>query len=309
MTTIHRPDPEFVGNLERELRSTIRRQGQFDYGSSARAGGVRKFWWTTALVALSALCLGSAATLAVTNRLRAQTADLIIARSHAHLEFAEARLKLVREEFQETESRAAAGVLTSEEVDSMRQELLQVEADAAARALDVEEARITGCDPDNALSAPIVRGRDFVTERLELEQTLHLEKVTWIDKQLSRPGLDSDESSMAAQAQDAARAALATVEQRLALRQDYLSGVRTARQLELAEMRASVEPQRELATRRVQELQRQLDRFHALFEADLVSRSEVRSMEMQFRAAVWHRDLAGLEMQILERKLAVPSDP
>ena len=35
MNTIHRPDPEFVGNLERELRSTIRRQGRFDNGQSS----------------------------------------------------------------------------------------------------------------------------------------------------------------------------------------------------------------------------------------------------------------------------------
>jgi len=308
MNTTHRPDPDFVDNLERELRSTARRQGRFNNGPSARAVGIRKLRWTTGLVALAAMCVGSAATFAVTYRLRGQTADLIIARSEARLEFADARLELFREELQETEARAAAGVLTPREVDSMRLEFAQVEADAAARALDVEEARITGRDPDNSLSAPILRGRDFVTERLELERAVLLQRVSLIDKQVAAHGSDLNESSMMAREQEAARAALSIIEERLALRQNYLSGARTARQVELAQMRFSVEPQREMAARRVNELQRQLDRVHTLVENGMATRSEARAVEMEFRAAVLQRDLAELEMQILERKLAEPSD-
>jgi len=309
MNTSHRPNPEFVDSLERELRLTIRRQGRFDNGPPARAVGIQKLRWTTALVALAALCLGSAATLAVTNRLRSRTADLIIARSRAHLEFANARLELFREKSRKTESRAVSGLLAPAEVDSMRFEFAQVEADAAARALDVEEVQISGRDPDNALSAPLLRGRDFVTERLELQRSVLLERVALIDKQASGREPDAQESSEAAPAQEAARAALATVERHLALRQDFLSGACTARRVELAGMQVSLEPQRESAARRVQELQEQLDRFHALFEAGLVSRSEVRAIEMQFRAAVWQCDSAELEIKIIDRKLADPSQP
>ncbi len=312
MTTTHRPDPEFVGNLERELRSTIRRQGRFDNGPSPRAKVILRLRWTTGVLALIAMCIGSAGTFAVTQRLRAQTADLIIARAQAHLEFANARRELFLEALQETESRAAAGVLTSREVDSMRLEFAQVEVAAAARALDVDEARISGHDPDNSLSAPLVRGRDFVTERLVLHQALLRERVSAIDKQVSADGMDLNEFSTLVREltgkQDAVRATLSIVEQRLAFRQDYLSGARTARQVELADMQSSVEPQREKATRRVDELQPQLDRVHALFEAGLVARSEVRAVEMEFRAARLQVDLAELEMQILEGKLADPAD-
>ena len=304
MSTIHQPDPEFVGNLERELRAAIRRQERFHNGPSARSAVIRKLRWTTVLVALAAMCVGSAATFAVTHRLRAQMADLIIAKAEARLEFANARLKLFGEEVQETESRAAAGLITPRELDDMRLQLAHVEADAAARALDVEEARTTGRDPDNSLSAPILRGRDFVTERLKLERALALERVSRIDKEASREGLDSDQAAMIAREQEAVRAALSAVEKRLALRQDYLSGARTAREVELADMQFSVGSQREMAGERVQELQQELDRARALFEAGLVSRAEVRAVEMQFRAAALQRDLAELDMQILEEKLA-----
>lgn len=303
MNTIHRPDPEFVGNLERELRLTIRRQGRFNNGPSARAMVIRKFRWTTSLVALAAMCIGSAATFAVTHRLRAQTADLIIARSEAHLEFANARLELFIEELQETESRAAAGLIAPEQLDDMRLELSHVKADAAARALDVEETRITGRDPDNSLSAPTLRGRDFVTERLELERAVRLERVSWVDKHASTPGPNLDQASAVARQQEAVRAAVSIVDQRLALRQDYLSGARTARQVELADMQFSVGSQREMAKRRVTELQQELDRVNALVEKGMATRSEARPVEMAFRAAVLQLKLAELEMQILEEKV------
>jgi uncharacterized protein YnzC (UPF0291/DUF896 family) len=308
MNTIHRPDPEFVGNLERELRSTIRRQRRFDNGQSANATLIRKLRWTTGLIALAAMCIGSAATFAVTQRLRAQTADLIIAKTEAHLEFANARLELFLEELQETESRAASGVVAPEQLDDMRLELARVEAEAAARALDVEEARITGRDPDNSLSAPILRGRDFVTERLELERAVRLKRVSWIDKLASSPGMDPEQATAIAQEQKAVRATVSIIEERLALRQDYLSGARTARQVELAHMQFSVESQREMAERRVNEVQQHLDRINALVEDGMATRSEARPVEMAFRAAVLQLDLAELEMQILESKLAERSD-
>jgi hypothetical protein len=308
MNTIHRPDPEFVGNLESELRSTIRRQELFHNGQSASAIVIRKLRWTTGLVALAAMCVGSAATFAVTHRLRAQTADLIIARSEAHLEFANARLDFFLEEVHRIESLAADGLLTPGEVDSMRLELAQVEADAAARVLDVEEVRITGLDPDNSLSAPILRGRDFVTERLELERAVLLQRVSLIDKEASRTGLGLTGSPEMAREHEAARAALSIVDERVALRQDYLAGARTARQVELAHIQFSVERQRELATQRVNELQQELDRMHTLVEEGMATRSEARPVEMEFRAAVLQLDLAELEMQILERKLAERSE-
>ena len=299
MNTIHRPDPEFVGNLERELRLTVRRQGRFANGLSAPVMVMRKLRWTTGLVALAAMCIGSAATFAVTHRLRAQTADLIIARAEAHLEFASARLELFGEELQETESRAAAGLIEPEHLDQMQLELAHVEAEAAARALDVQEARI---------SAPTWRGRDFVSVRLELQRALLVARAAILDKRASKYASDSHQSSTIAREQEATRAALASMDGRLVLRQDYLSGARTARQVELAQMRWSIEPQREMSTRRVNELQQQLDRMRALVEAGLASRAEARAVEMAFRAAVLQLDLAELEMQILERKLTDPSD-
>jgi hypothetical protein len=272
------------------------------------AVGILKSRWITGLVALVAMGIGSAATFAVTHRLRSQTADLIIARSEARLEFAKARLAFFLEEFREAESRASAGLISSGELEDVRLELVQLETDAAVRALDVEEARITGRDPDNALSAPVLRGRDYVTERLELERKLLLARAARIEQRASRHGTDQVESAAWAREQAAARFALSVVERRLALRQEFLSGTRTARQVELEDMRFSAEAQRELAMVRVNELQRQVDRNRTLVEAGLASRSEVRATEVAFRAALLEVELAELELQILESKLAEMDD-
>jgi hypothetical protein len=308
MNTIHQADPEFIGNLERELRSTMRRQEQFRNGRSPRANVLRQLRWTTILVAVAAMCIGSAATYAVANRFRAQTAELIIARAEAQLEFANARRELFLEEMHETEARAAEGLIEPEQLDQMQLELTHVETEAAARALDVEEARITGRDPDNSLSAPLLRGRDFVTERLELQRDVLVARAEVVGRQAAKYASDPHQSAEIAQEQDRIQAMLTSLDARLALRQEYLAGTRTAREIELAQMQSSVEPQRQIAARRVEEAQRQLDRIHQLVEAGLATRSEERAVEMEFRAAKLQRDLAELELQILEQKLADPSE-
>ncbi len=306
MTLHHQPDPEFVGHLERELQSTIRRQCQFENGRPERMNGGRRLRWTTVFVALAAMGIGSAATFAVTQRLAARTAHLIIARSEAILEFANARKEMFLEELREREGLVADGMLTSQEVDAMRLEHAQVKADASARALDVEESRITGRDPDNSLSAPLFGGRDFVTERLELERAVLAQRAAMVEKLASRPGLFQQEVSAMAMEQEAVRAAVAVVDERIALRQDYIDGTRTARQIELADLQFSVGRQRETAELRVAEVQKHLDRMRTLVEGGLASRSEARQVEIEYRAVVLQRDLAVLEMQILEEKLAGP---
>ena len=110
MTGTYTPDPEFVNHLEWELESVMRRRVPVNGTSSAtwfarslRGGrtGMRQARRTTALVALVAMCLGGAVTFAVTQRLPAPMADLIIAKMEAQLEFADARRGLIREELLE----------------------------------------------------------------------------------------------------------------------------------------------------------------------------------------------------------------
>ena len=89
----------------------------------------------------------------------------------------------------------------------------------------------------------------------------------------------------------------------MGLRAEYLSGERPAIEVERVDMQSSAESQRESATRRVDEVQQHWDRIRALLEDGLVTRSEARAVEMEFRAAVLQRELSELEMQILQKKL------
>ena len=130
----------------------------------------------------------------------------------------------------------------------------------ATRQLDLEETQITGREPDNALAAPTCRGRDFVTERLDLELSRHLGRVPLLEKQAARPGLTEQERLAINQELDAVHAAVRRIDDRLALRQDYLSGARTARQVELADMQASVQAQRDMAVKRLKVVEKEFDR-------------------------------------------------
>jgi len=297
------PDPEFVGNLERELRSTLRRQSRFDDGKAARRGADRGLYWKTGVFALVAMCLGSAGTFAVTSRMRARTAELIVARAEAQSEFAEALLGLYSEDVQEAEARFAAGVVTVDEVESIRLERSHLESNAARLALDVEETRISGREPDNALSAPVLRSRDFVSERMELQRGMIQAQLSFMENQASARGADSNDATSLTLQCESARTALSVIERRLALRREFVAGERTAREVVFAEMKVSSEPQQALAVKQAEELEGHLKRMQALFDQGMVTRSEVRDAEVAYRGAQLQVKLAELEMQIIEARL------
>ncbi len=303
------PDREFVSRLEWELESTMRRQGSLN-GTSGAMRSVRRRLGTTLALVVASMLAGGAGTHAVTHRVDKEAAALYVARGEALVEIAQTRLDHFAREMAATQARVAEGIVTQREARGMEAEYSHAESEATFRELGLAETLITGKEPNDALSAPLVDGRDFVTERLAvLRRPLQMRLDFAADQALRQKQLV--DSGLATAEETAGFAAhIGNMEQelvghdkRIALRASFLSEELTAAAVELQGMRFAAVTARDTALRQVELLAQHHARLTALSQQGAVSDSELRGIQAELRASEAHVDLAELELRILDDKL------
>jgi multidrug resistance efflux pump len=131
----------------------------------------------------------------------------------------------------DVERRVRVGVEPEDALLPARIALHEAESRMRTLRLEEEEVRATGREPDDELSAPLVGGRDFVTERLDLQRGRARERLARADREwtriqgLVRTGIVSaEEADPAELALEQARQALRLVETELDARRAFLGG-------------------------------------------------------------------------------------
>ena len=133
----------------------------------------------------------------------------------------------------------------------LRAKVSEGEAELRSIELDVEEIRATGREPMHSMSAPLVSGRDFVSERWRVEMTVPAAALarerTRADAVRGRVqvGLAKPSEVEAATAQIAElEAAVEAFDQKLAIRQAFLKAGLTATGADLRGLQAENESRR-----------------------------------------------------------------
>ena len=303
------PDPEFVNHLEWELRSTMRRQGSLKGTSSAGRLVMPRLGTTLALVVLSML-VGGAGTYAAIQSTEGQAAALYIARGEALLEIAQTHLEHFARDLAKTQTLVQRGMVTQRESRRVEARFLQARSETEIRKLELAETLITSKEPNDALSAPLVGGRDFVTERMAAQRgPMQLRLELAIDQarrnqELIDAGVASARELKSAQTEGlTAEEELAGLDNRTALRTAFLAGELSAADVELRGMRFAAVAAREMALRQVEVLVGQYKRFTLLSERGAVSSSELRAVETDLRTVEARVELADLELGILDQKI------
>lgn len=314
MNEQHTPDPEFVNQLEWELKSTMRRQGTLN-GTSGAARRVRPRWATTAALVVVSMFIGGAGTHAITRGTDAQAAALYIARGEALLEIARVQFEHVAQELARMQALAQQNAVTERELGHFEAQHLHAESEFTIRELELAETLITGKQPNDALSAPLVDGRDFVTERMAARRRpiqRHLELA--IDQanrhqELAEAGLADAMDLKGAQFEVAAiEEELIELDKRIALRASFVADELSAAEVELQGMRLAAVAARERAARERELLVEQYNRFAKLSERGQVTPSELRAVEAQLRTFEAQMELADVELRILDQKLENASE-
>jgi len=236
----HTPAPEFVSNLEWQIRTALRRERRFSEPVHSRSGGRMQI---AALVLVSAL-LGAGGVVVKDEVQGARQKELLLAQVEADIRVAAAQRDLIRERLAEARRMLDDGTVSDETLREAQLQARQADLHLARLQLNEEEIRAGGKAPDDGVAAPLVNGRDFVSERLTLEASMLSEQRSLARERLRRAedlrnaGMIREDQAVQAEMQlrtmDAQLQQLTTrMDLRRQVRAGALSGEEAQRQVEL----------------------------------------------------------------------------
>jgi hypothetical protein len=297
------PDSRFVERLEWQLSSEFRRADRLK-SSQKRIAVPRRI----AILSLMAgvLMTGVAAMKAADYIKDSRQKKVEMARVEAEVRIKQAHLESAKELESQAKTRFSNGLIGEEEYMVVKHAAARAELDIKRSRLNEAEVKISGETPRNELSAPLVGGRDFVSERLRIEQKgveldiEHLGQRQERFQELVGKGLVQGVELEQIQAEmDARKATIEKTQERLALRKRFLAREITAREVEIQDRKAAVATNLKLARSKVDALKEQMKRLRMLESEGLISSAEGRELQFALTEAESELQLAALEMEVL----------
>ena len=305
MNEHYEPDSRFLERLEWQLSSEFRRADRLK-SSQERIAVPRRI----AILSLMAgvLMTGVAAMKAADYIKDSRQKKLEMARVEAKVRIKEAHLESTKELESQAKTRFSNGLIGEEEYMVMKHAAARAELDLKRSRLNEAEVKISGETPRNELSAPLVGGRDFVSERLRIEMRgIELDHELLGRRQerfreLVEKGLVQEVELDQIQAEmDARKVAIEKTRERLVLRKRFLARKITAQEVEVQDRKAAVEKNLKLAQSKVAALKEKMKRLQMLESQGLISSAEGRELQVSLTEAESELELAALEMEVLEK--------
>jgi len=180
------------------------------------------------------------------------------------------RLQLARAQLDEARRALSVGAALPESAAAAELQVREMEAQIARAAMNMDEIKMTAQAPRDELNAPVVDGRDFVKERIQIRLMLaqHQMQAAEVTRAIAdrrvRAGVASEVSNLDADVGLArARRELAMLAERLALRKEFLDKgtpiEELSRRLDQAQVRQDIDVARQslnLAQERVSILEK-----------------------------------------------------
>jgi hypothetical protein len=306
MSSRFEPDTQFLDRLEWQLASEFRRKGRL----KAVAGKIAVPRSVAALsVAAGLLLLGVAATKAADLIKDSWRKKIEVARLGTEVKIKTAFLEFKKEWSAQMENKRALGIISNEETLTSKSASKEAAAELDRAILDLEEAKASGEAPRNELYAPLVEGRDFVSERLEIEKKsyqfemeLRRERIEPALRHRVELGLipKSDLDDVLAWL-SVDEAGIKDIENRLALRQRFLSGEISAGELEIQTRMSAAEKDLREAQSEIDTVGKGLEDLRAKEAVGLIANSVLKAAQLELSAAQARADLALREIEILKK--------
>ncbi len=300
------PDPQFVDRLEWQLASEFRRRDQLKPAPGRIA--VPRPVFVLGLAA-GVLLLGVAATKAADIIKDSWRKKIEIARLETEVKIKTAFLESWKEWSAQMENKRALGMISNEETLASKSASQEAAAELGRAILDLEEAKASGEAPRNELYAPLVGGRDFVSERLEVEKRswrfemdLRRERIEPTLRHRVELGLipKSDLDDVLAWL-SVDEAGIKDIENRLALRRRFLAGEISAGELEIQTRMSAAEKDLSEAQSEIDTVGKGMEDLRAKEAVGLVPNSVVKAAQLALDAAQAKADLAAQVIEILKK--------
>lgn len=227
MTTddTHAPTKEFVDHLEWEVVSAFRRETRLDEQRRSR----QTPWLRAAAVVLVSLAIGATAGLASAQMRDGARRDSLLDAAKADAALAALRLDLAQQQAADAKRKADVGAITVQSLLDAEAQLRLMEALAMRAKYNIDEINASALPPRDDLGAPLVKGRDFVKDRIQLDLFAAQQRLTALEaaqteaERRVRVGAALQATQIEAQGEVLrARAALAALAARLNLRKEFL---------------------------------------------------------------------------------------
>ncbi len=305
MSKTYEPENQFVERLEWQLSSEYRRTNRLKSSSGKIAISHR----IVAIAGIVVTLMTGVSVIKAAEYIKDSWRKKIeIARIETEVELKKAHLESTKEMASRAQVRFSNGLIREEEYQVMKLAAEKAGLDLEKSLLNLDEVKVSGVTPRNELYAPVVRGRDFVSERLKIERKeveLDLEPLGHRlerFKQLIEKDLVRGEQLDHIQAEIAARKVMIDkIQKRLDLRKRFVAGEITAHEVEIKGRITVAERNLYLAKSSVDSLKEQLKRLKNLETRGLISQTEIKPLQYALNAAQAELKLATLEMDVLKK--------
>lgn len=310
MSAPHKPREEFVNQLELHLRADLRRRNL----AAKTHGWIPQSRLAVAVaigaIAIVSMAAGAGVVAAAYEARLSEQRDLLLGTFEQRSVIAKQRLALATEQLRDVQSRVEVGIEPQETVLAAQVKVTEAEAELKSIDLDIAEIRATGREPMNALSAPLIAGRDFVTERLRLEMSVPAAALE-AQKAQARAARSRFEVGMA-DATEVGAAETRTIElesavevfrRKLGIRQTFLKGGLTAAVADLRGLEAETDLRRTALARRIDFARRQVRDLQARIEVGTanplnLAEAKLRLLELELQMSRADYDLLLIRKQL-----------
>lgn len=305
MNDIYEPNNQFLERLEWQLSSEYRRASRLR-SSSGKIAVPRR---VVAVAGILGILMTGVTVIKAAEYIQDSWRKKIeIARAEMEIKLRKAHLESTRERASWAETRFSNGLIREDEYRMIQIAVERAELDVKKSLLNLDEVKASGEIPRNELYAPLVGGRDFVSERLKIEIEMieldseqfrtHVERLKHlVEKDLAR----GDELNQI-QAEIASRKVMIDkIQERLELRKRFVAREITAQEVEIKDRMTVAERNLHLAQSKVDSLKERLMRLKSLEAQRMISPMEIKQMQYALDAAQAELELATLEMDVLRK--------
>lgn len=305
MNNTYQPDSQFLERLEWQLSSEYRRMNRLK-SSPGKIAFSRRIVAAAGIVGI--LMTGVAIVKAADYIKNSWRKKIEIARAETQVQLKAAHFESRSEMAARIEKQFSDGLIQEEDYRAMKIAADKSALELKISRLNLDEVRISGLPPRDELYAPKVGGRDFVSERLKIEQEQvgldldllkkHLERF----EQLFEKNLISEHELAPIRANyTSVEVSINKIQQQLDLRKRFTTGEITALEVEIRDMMTVSEKNKREAQALIEALKTQLKRLEDLEARGMIDQSEIEHVKDALFDAETEWKLACVEIDVLKK--------
>lgn len=317
MNAKHEPRDEFIERLEGRISAEARRRQRVEVPSWTRWLPQRPLPAALAVLALVvvSMMIGGAVVAAAYQAQTNERRGALLSTYQGQVRLAQDRLNLAKVQLQTAQQRFSVGTGDQNALLEATFKVKEAQAQLVSMELQLAEVQLTGLEPLNQVSAPLVSGRDFVSERWRIDLSVPMAALEWektrladLQRRFAVGAASTSEMDVARSRITEIETAVQAFERKIEIRQRFLNKAMDATLADLSvleaeaqQRRAALLPKVDLARKQAKDIATRVEIGTAstieLAEAQL----RVKQLELDlFKAEM---DLAVIRQQIQQHKI------